>query len=658
MKKIILLLLSILFISHFSYAQNNIFKMNNDADMMVLDGDYYTAIKKYKTILEINPSYVNSIKGLAEAYFYLGEYNEANNQIKKALTFDKNNIELMSLQAHILLALGNISEAEKIVKQINSKEPNNINAYFGFAEIALLTGKYSQAAGNYLNILSIAPANKKALLSLILILDHQGNFQEAEKYLSEALRLYTDDYFTLYIAARHYLESGDMLKAEKMIKESLNINPNYFESALLYVKLLLLNKNYDKIFPLMEPFYRKKSNNIVPYCLGIASEKKEDHNNAIKYYIEAFKIDPDDEISRYSLENVIRKNKDFSNPLRRRYAEYHFERGEGLDEKNYMSKALESYRRGLLIDPYSVKGRIQYANIYLKNGYRAKYLSEIRTLPSKEQQKQNISDHIEIYENMTKNNVSSKWEIDQFLIDKNHYTFDMYYIESLNMLHPAGEEVITSILSNIFTHSENIKINKNTKISGYAEAFSLSRNEQNPSDYFIILRINEAKRIFSVSASIYSTYTGTLIKEYKINTTGNNRVWENLNRLSDKIINDSGKEGQIIKINFDKGIINLGKLDGIKENDMFLIVKKDKISPDRTRVGNTYSSSEIIGEFQVTVIDENLSEGIIKSRDIFNLVNHGDFVFPKTKDSPIEDKKEDINAEYGLFNIILDIKKR
>jgi len=606
----------------------------------------------------INPSYVNSIKGLAEAYFYLGEYTEAYNQIKTALTFDKNNIELLSLQAHILIALGNISEAEKIVKSINSKEPNNINAYFGFAEIALLTGKFSQATGNYLNVLSIAPANRKALLSLILILGYQGKYQEAEKYLSDALKLYTDDYFTLYIAARHYLESGDLVQAEKRIKESLNIKPDYFDSALLYVKLLLLNKKYDEIYSLIQPFYKDKNNSIVPYSLGIASEKNEDYNNAIKYYAEAFKIDPDDEISRYSLENVIRKHKDFTDTIRRRYAEYHFERGKGLDERNYNSKALESYRRGLLIDPYSVIGRIQYANIYLKNGYRAKYLSEIRTLPAKEQQKQNISDLIEIYESMTKNNVSSQWGIDQFLIDKNHYTFDLYYMESLNMLHSSGEEVITSILSNIFTHSEIMKINKSMKTSGYAESFSLSRNSADPSDYFIILKINEGKRLFTVTASIYSTYTGTLINEYKINTTGNNRVWENLNRLSEQILKDSGKEGKIIKINFDKGIINLGKLDGIKENDSFLIVKKDKISPDRTKIGNTYSSSEIIGEFHVTKVDENISEGLIKSRDIFNLVNYGDFVFPISQSTHLEDKNEEITNEYELFNIILDIKKR
>ncbi len=657
MKKILFSLLSILILNQFAYTKDDIFKMNNDADIMVLDSDYYAAIEKYKTILEINPSYINSIKGLAEAYFYLGEYDEAYKQSKAALVLDKNNIEIMGLEARILLALGNIPEAEKIFKYINTKEPNNISAYFGFAEIALLTGKYSQSAGNYLDVLSISPANKKALLSLIIISDYQGNYQEAEKYLSEALRLYSSDYFTLYIAARHYLDAGNTAQAEKRIKESLKIKPDYLDSSLLYVKLLLLNGKYDQITPVLEPFYRKKNNSTVSYSLGKAYEKMGDYNSALKYYAESFKIDPDDEISRYSLEDVIRKHKDFTDPIRSRYAEYYFERGKGLDERNYTRKALESYRRGLLIDPYSVKGRLEYSNIYLKNGYRAKYLSELKTLPSKEQQKQNIKDLIEIYESMTESSAASQWGIDQFLIDKNYYSFDIYYIESINMLHPAGEEIITSILSNILTHSEIIKINnKNSKIANYADAFSASRTSPNQSDYFMILKFNEASRLFSVTASLYSTYTGALIKEYKINITGNNRVWETLNKLSEQIISDAEIEGKIIKINFDKGIINLGKLDGIKEEDSFLIVRKDKITPDRSKIGKIYSASEILGKFQITRVDENISEGLIKNKDIFNLVNYGDYVFLEKKDKPEEQKEETIPNEYTLFNLILNIK--
>ncbi len=657
MKKIIIASVLIVLTISLAYSQDDIFRINNEADMLVLDGDYYKAIEKYKTVLEINPNYINSVKGLAEAYFYLGEFDEAYNQIKSARVFDKNNTELHGLEARILLAMGKIAEAEKIFRYINSKEPNNINAYFGFAEISLITGKYSESAGSYMDILSISPANKKALLSLILLSDHQGRYDDSEKYLSEVLRLYSGDYFVLYIAARHYMQTGDLVQAEKKVRDSIRINPNYANSSLLYARLLLSSNNFNLVPSILEPFYKKRNNNIVSYSLGKAYENMSDYNTALKYYAESFRLNPDDEISRFALENVIRKQKEFNDPVRTNYADYYFQQGKGLEERNYNSKSLSSYRRGLLIDPYSVKGRLQYANIFLKSGFRAKYLSELKTLPEKEKSRQYISDLIEIQESLAENTVSSRWNIDQFMVSKNTYSFNLFYNESINMLHPRGEETVVDVFSDIMNHSEIISIkNRNYKIDNYSQAFSESRNSEDQCDYFIILKMNETDRAFSINASLYSAYTGTIIKEYRINTTGNNRIWESLNKLSALLINDAGMQGEIIKINFERALVNLGKFDNVKENDIFNIVRKDKIMPDRKKIGKTYSAEEILGTFHVSAVDENVSEGFIKSKDIFNLVNHGDIIIPqeseKTEKPPEEEKKQ----EYELFNIIMGIK--
>ena len=661
--KNILLVIIMLFSTRFmlfsqsAKVQIDVFTLNNQADMLVADGDYFTAIEKYKSVLEINPNYINSVKGLSEAYYYLGEFEEAYRQIQSARGFDKNNIELLGLEARILLARGKITEAEKIFKYINQKEPNNINAYFGFAEISLITGKYSESAGNYLDILSISPANKKALLSLILLSDYQGRYEESEKYLSEVLRLYSSDYFALYIAARHYLMRGDMFQAEKRVRDSIRINPNYIESSLLYARILLVNNNYDLIPEILEPFYKKRNSSLVSYTLGKTYEKKNDYNTSIKYYTESFRLNPDDEISRFAVENLIRKEKDFTDPVRSRYAEYHFIRGKGLEERNYNQKALSSYRRGLLIDPYSVKGRLQYADIFLKSGYPSKYLSELKTLPEKERKKQYISDLIEIHESIIENTVSSRWDIDQFLINKNAYGFNLFYYDSIDMLHPKGEETIVDVFSDILNHSETIRV-KNTdfKVENYSQAFSASRNSPVQCDYFIILKLSETERAFAVKAALYSSYTGSLIKEYRINTTGNNRIWESLNKLSADLISDAGVSGEIIKIDFERGLINLGKFDNIKVNDNFIIVQKDRINPDRTGIARTYQDSDILGKFQISNVDENVAEGFIRNRDIFNLVNHGDIVIPEIKEKKEKSTDSQISGEYSLYNIIMGIK--
>ncbi|MDX9801137.1 MAG: tetratricopeptide repeat protein [Spirochaetia bacterium] len=657
MKKSVFLTIILFAIIHTVYSENDVFTLNREADILVLDGDYYKAIEKYKTVLEINPDYINSVKGLADAYFYLGEFAEAYKQIKSARIFDKNNAELQGMEARVLLAMGRITEAEKIFKYINSKEPNNINAYFGFAEIALLTGRYSESALNYRDILSISPSNKKALLSLILLSDYQGRYDESEKYLSEVLRLYSGDYFALYIAARHYLQRGDFHQAERKIRDSIRIKQDYTESSLLFARLLLAKGDFNQIPEVLEPLYKKRTNNIVSYTLGKAYENTGEPDKALKYYADAFRINPDDEISRFALENLIRETKEYTDPLRNRYAEYHFDRGRGLEERNYNEKALSSYRRGLLVNPYSVRGRLQYANIFLKSGFRSKYLSELKTLPEKEKNKQYISDLIEIHESLNENTVSSRWNIDQFLIDRSGYDFNLFYIDSINMLHPGGEETIVDVFSDILNHTDAIKIkNNNFKIENYSQAFSASRNSDSPCDYFLILKIDESERIFEINAQLYSAYTGSVIKEYKINTTGNNRIWESLNKLADQLKTDSGLHGRIIRMDFDRGIINLGNYDNIKEEDSFLIVRKDRIIPDRTQIGKNYQAADLLGTFHITKTDEYISEGYIKNRDIFNLVNYGDIIVPETKETKKEEEINDKNSGYSLYNIIMGIK--
>lgn len=663
MKKNIVFLILITLLTLPLYSQSDVFRMNEEANMLLLEGSYYKAIEEYRAVLEINPNDVNSIKGLAEAFYYLGELDEAYTQIKKAIIYDKTNITLLGIDAKILIAMGQIEEAKKIFEEINRREPNNIAAYFGFAEIALVTGKYSESTGNYLDILSISPGNKKALLSLLLISDYQSKHEDSEKYLKEALRLYGGDSFVLYIAAMHYLQVGNLNEAEKMIKRSIASDPSFIDSSILYIKLLLFKEDYSLIPDILSPFADEKNNSSVSYSLGKAYEKMGDFPLALRFYADSFKITPDDEISRFALENLIRKTTRFNDPLRSRYAEYYFARAKNLEEKNYSVKALNLCRRGLLIDPYSVTGRFQYANLFAENEFREKYLSELKILPEEEKKKQYLSDLIEIQESLSQNTVSSEWDIDQFLVQKDSYGINLFYFNSFDTLHPSGEEEISQIFRDIVNHTETIFIkNKNFKIDSFSKAFSFSRSKEGICDYFIILNTKETEREFSVSASLYSSYTGTLVKEYVVNTTGNNKIWEALNNLALDLYSNTQKKGHIMRIDFDRGVINLGKFDGLKEGDAFTIIKKGEFVPSRSYIGGTYLKDDELGTFNITAVDENISEGIIKNKDIFNLINFGDIVVQiqesekDEKGSPEAIPEPEKDENLPLLDMIMNIK--
>ncbi len=656
MKNVFLLFLFITTINPV-FSEQDIFSLNRDGDNLLMDGDYFSAVEKYKAVLEINPDYLHSVKGLAEAYYYLGEYEEAYKQVLLARKYDKNNIELISMEGRILLGKGEIRKAEELFNLIKKIEPNNINAYFGFAEIALLTGKYSESRNNYLDILTISPSNRKALLSIILLLDYQNKYDESEKHISDALRIYNTDPFVLYIASRHYLMTGSTLLAENKIKEAIRLKPDFLEAALLYSDILLKNRDFAMIPEILNSFYAKKNNNLVAYTLGRAAEKNNDVDSAVRFYAEASRINPDDEISRFALENLIRREKDINDPLRKRFADYHFIRGKGLEERNYINKALSSYRRGLLIDPNSVKGRLSYSRLFLNKGFKAKYLSELYTLPVKEREVQSVKDEIEIQESLQNSSVSSKWGINQFLVNKHSFKINLYYKDSFSMLHQSGEEILAEVFNSLAGHSEKIKImNAEKRIDNFAQAFSESRNANTKSDYFFIINFSETERLFSSECTVYSAFTGAEIKKYRVIKTGNNRIWDSLNKLITDIISDIDICGEIIGLDFEKGLINIGTLESINTEKSFKIIRKDRIKINREKIGYVYSDSDIIGTMQITDTDESVSEGVISNREMFDLVNFGDIVLPEDEKKEKTEDGSDYFSETDIYDFIITIK--
>ena len=150
-------------------------------------GDYYRAVESYKTALQINPSYLGPLKGLAGSYFGLGEYQEALHWVSEALRYDRENIDLINLQGRILLGLGDFAEARKYFSAVLDKEPYNIDAQFGMAELEIANGKMQNALDRYINALRISPENRRALLSLVLLYDKLGNPGIAEDYIEQAL---------------------------------------------------------------------------------------------------------------------------------------------------------------------------------------------------------------------------------------------------------------------------------------------------------------------------------------------------------------------------------------------------------------------------------------------------------------------------------------
>ncbi len=654
---ILSLFLVILFIPSLLYGQNtggsavDHYHRGSNAQ---ISGDYYVAIEAYKTALEINPRYLEPRAGLAETFFMIGEYTEALEQVKEAQRLDRNNVELVNLEGRILVALGRLNEAASLFERVMEREPNNLNAWFGMAELEIAFGKTATARSRYLEALRVSPQNRRALLSLILLLDEEGMPERAAGFVEDALDYYPNNAQVRYIAAKHYVDRGDYDEAELHARAAVQLDPGYRDANLLLSRIYLETDEEERAVSLLEELIsRDRSNSLVWYTLGVAYRRLERSEDALNAFAFAFRYKPDDEISRIAFENLLIEETGLDDPRRERFAEYHFERGEGYQQRNSLSRALNEYRRGLRVAPHSKRGRLLYADIFKIRGFNGKYLSELKVIRDLGYEDNEIVDNIEIQESLLYGRVSDDWGVDQYTLMRHVYRIGLF-VGSADLIHMTADMDLAVYLRSAFHHYENIRVSRTpVRSKTFGEAFRAARSDN--ADFFIIVDFIESDRHFAVKARLYGASTGALFETFSVLRTGNNRVTDSLSLLAENVHQMLPRRGTIIEREFDTALIALGRVDGVAAEDTLYIIKGDELEMSTEGMGFRYHESDLIGEFTVTRTDELVSEGTIRQNEFFDLVNTGDdVIYPPGEESEPEPGADTVPDD--LYETIIRIR--
>jgi hypothetical protein len=154
---------------------------------------------------------------------------------------------------------------------------------------------------------------------------------------------------------------------------------------------------------------------------------------------------------------------------------------------------------------------------------------------------------------------------------------------------------------------------------------------------------------------MYLSETGSLLEEFQVFRTGNDRVSDALSLLVNRITKSLPFRANLIKRRFSQGIIDLGTLDGISEGDTFIILPERALELSKTEIGYNFSDEDILAEFTVIETDELVSEGTIKKRHFFDLVNIGDSLIIKPEEGEPEPEKSDIFLPRSIYREFLRI---
>ncbi|HUX36603.1 MAG TPA: tetratricopeptide repeat protein [Rectinemataceae bacterium] len=593
----------------------------------VFSEDWYGAIDDYMSALRINPSYGDAMVGLAQCYYQLGEYEQALAYASRAEPFRRGDQALLDLEGYIRAGLGELSSARSRFETVLSSTPNDLDARFGLALLDLAEGKKTEAKARFEDSLRIAPLDARSLASLALLALDQTRAADAAALVERALAAHADDARVQEVAAKVYAARGDMASAIFHARNAVQLRPGHADYHAFLGSLLFASSDFKGSESVMrDAIAVDRKNELAWYALGVVQVANASFADAIYSFDTAAGLKPDDEMARIALEEVVMDTSPLEGSQRRQYAQWHVARGKELEDRSYFDQAIVEYRRALRIDPYSVEGRIRYADLLKKRGFPARQLAELRFLEGIGKADRNTLDTIEIYASLLQGTVADDWNVDQFALPKRPYKVALFYQhDASGEYHLDAASTLRSYLADFLASSSRLEILKlKERVGSPGEAFRLSREAG--ADYYLVLSVKESEREIQLAGDFKVGATGSLATSFRFYRTGNDRVKNTALRLADSIVSALQPKGSILRRSQDSALVDLGSSDGLKVGDSLLVLKKGSLGVKSEGLGPSWTDQAQVGTLTITKVDEEVATGTLKSSGFFDTINVGDEV--------------------------------
>jgi len=597
--------------------------------------DYALAVEKFKEALGANPAYVEPMVGLAQSFLTIGEYDEAYKYAAMARVNDRNNSDLAVLEGRTRIGQGDTVAARSLFNAVLEDQPNNTEARMGLAEADIADGRMRTALAGYAQSLKLAPESTRAILSLAQLSDELGDSASAGRYYELALKSHSSDPRVQLAAARWFARTGDFSTAEKHAQIALSLAPGMDQARSLLGEIYLqTNRANDATTVLRDVVTNNRDDSLAWYSLGLAYRKASDTAKSLSSFTSGLGARPEDEVARIAMENTAVDTLPMDDPQRRTMAAFHLKQGQGQEDRSFLDKAFAEYRRALILDPTSRDARVAYARIFRIEGFPDKYLSELSVLAKLGTKDTFVQDEIESLSSALADSISRAWGYDQHNLDRKRYVIPVFTIPSRNRLqHTLASEDLARYFASQLGGNESITFPEgSTLATGFDDAFRRARAA--PSDYFIILQIDEADRSFSATADMYLSRTAALIGSFAAFRTGNDRVRDSFLKLGAQVAAVLPPQATLLVRRFDQGLIDVGSFQGLKKDDKLVIVRKGGVRLNPDTPGLSFDPKDIVGDFLVTGVDEGVSEGTVRIRGYFDYINAGDQVVFAPKPTP------------------------
>jgi len=156
-------------------------------------GDMDEAVRRYKRVIDIDPTFVPAYSNLATIYSDRGDHDRAHDTIKRGLRYARDNADLYYTQALVYVRQRNIPRAISSFSRAYAAAPERSDIAYAFAVALNDTGNPQRAIAVLKQALESSPNDAQALIALSTFHRDQGQLKDALRYAKRAAKLLPDD---------------------------------------------------------------------------------------------------------------------------------------------------------------------------------------------------------------------------------------------------------------------------------------------------------------------------------------------------------------------------------------------------------------------------------------------------------------------------------
>ncbi len=285
----------------------------------LLFGESEQAAESWRVALRLVPNYPYAIHGLGKAEMLNSNFEAAIGHFKQASSLQPTNAEPVHDLADAYTKLGQIEESIATLKVFVEKFPQSVDTRVLLGQSYLVNGEFTLAEPEFRSALQLSPGLARAEQGLGTALLRLGKREQAEQYLVTQLarrslekvdlsaqQSFRDSLRECAIrfcsAAEVYIGAKNFTDAERVVRRSLVLQPNYGRASGLLVSILRNQRQFDEALLIArEQCSSDSTNPSWHFTYGVLLAETGKHATAQEQFREVIRLAPESPIGYESL---------------------------------------------------------------------------------------------------------------------------------------------------------------------------------------------------------------------------------------------------------------------------------------------------------------------------------------------------------------------